>query len=207
MWIVLGGLILLLLSGVSWARDAACGDELTLECYLLGQDPTQIPTSCGGPPKACYEIPEDQTLAQRDLVQQHPRKYLKVEDGLVLEKTPAEKDQVDAAEAALEAQRQEYQDETSASTGRNDLCNTPSMQALTDRITTLHNTIGDQITTQQTTIQGQIDAMATANLATLKQGLTALNNATATMGKQLNDRYAKAIEGLARCTVARRFVR
>jgi len=184
-----------------------CGDDQTLECYLPQQDPTQIPPSCGNPLKQCFVLAPEVTQAQRDLVRSLPQKYLKVVDGLAVEKTQAEQDQVDAVVAAQQAAIQAYKDETAPGSGSNDFCNTPSMQALTDRIKAMHDTINTQITNQQTTLQGQIDGLATANLASLKQGLTALNNATATMGTQMNDKYAQALTALARCTAALRFVK
>jgi hypothetical protein len=200
----LAALLLVCLTGVAQAALVNCGttDQFSRQ-YL--SDPTQVtdPT-CTALPKPKTQAERDAQQAQHTLVQQFQQagnlRYLKVVGGLVVEKTQAEKDQVDAALALEQQAATNYQNELSTQ----ELCNTAALQAISTRMQTRHDTAATQIQTQHDTLDAQIEALTTANLATMKTGLKALNDALALGLNKLNDRETKDVEEVARCLRAAR---
>ena len=108
------------LAGVAQAALFICGDSATFRGHGFF-DPSQPPT-CPAP-YARSQVPKAQTDAQLALIEGFPKYYLKVigtaPNGLVAEKTPAEKAAADAAIQAKEQENQEYEDAAT----NNDLCN------------------------------------------------------------------------------------
>jgi hypothetical protein len=88
---------LVLLSHDAWGEDFTCGDTTKLHRYSHAVDPTRV-EPCPAP-YVLAEIPHPQIGAQRSLYNQHAHagtvRYLKVVEGLMVEKTQAEKDAVD----------------------------------------------------------------------------------------------------------------
>ena len=179
--ITLGVLILLLLWGIGWvfAADVVCGDATKMTRYLASVDASTVQDA------TCSKIPKDQTPAQRELVQQYPEYFdgefvhLKVEGGLAVQRTPEEEQPIQAKMAAQAQAAQNYQDETV----NNNFCDTASLQAVDSRIIAARNSL-----------QAKIDQVGNINQA--KTAMTEINNT-----------YAQASRQLARCMIARRYVR
>src|SRR5262245_61147810 len=166
-------LVLLLgLPGLVLGDDFVCGDATQMTRYQPSIDPTRVtdPT--------CYAISKEQTPAQRQLVSTVPSYYLKLDmtTHLAIEKTQAEKDQVDQQRAAAAAVEQSYRDERA----QNDLCNTNLLSEIDARV--------DQRRQQ---IQTNIDAAT--NITQIKAVLT-----------QLNQQIATSFQQTIRCIVALR---
>jgi hypothetical protein len=164
---LLGLVLLLSVVTVAQAELFICGDTTILHRWTFA-DPTQAP-SCPAP-YTRHQIAEAQTASQLALIESLPRKYLKVEDSLAVEKSQAEKDAADAALAAKQQERQEYEDAAT----NNDLCNATLAQLETAK---------DQLATN---LQGDIDGIS--NIATAKTELADM------MGRLVN-----ALEKLMRC--------
>ena len=179
--ITLGVLILLLLWGIGWvfAADVVCGDATKMTRYLASVDASTVQDA------TCSKIPKDQTPAQRELVQQYPEYFdgefvhLKVEGGLAMQRTPEEEQPIQAKMAAQAQAAKNYTDETV----NNNFCDTASLQVVDQRIADMQNTL-------QTAING----------------VTNLTQTKTVMG-QINTTYAEAARKLARCVIARRYVR
>src|SRR5262245_42628628 len=165
-------LLLLALPGLVDADDFVCGDATQMTRYQPSIDPSRVtdPT--------CFQIPKAETPAQRQLVSTVPSYYLKVDmtTHLAIEKTQAEKDQVDQQRAAAAAVEQSYRDERA----QNDLCNTTLLAEIDTRV--------DQRRQQ---IQTNIDTAT--NITQIKQVLT-----------QLNQQIATSFQQTLRCLVALR---
>jgi hypothetical protein len=124
-------LVLVLLGGLAcpvFAGDFVCGDATQLQQFTPSSDPTKVP-ACPAP-FLLSEIPEPEIPAQRTLYASLPPRYLKVVDGLMLEMTQEEKDDVDAphkAEAALvqEAKKEQAEQE---------YCSIKTLQQVTAKI-------------------------------------------------------------------------
>lgn len=155
-WIFLVMISLLVPFSVS-AEDYVCGDATVLTRYQPSVDPTLMPGSVGG--KSCSLIGKAQTATQRTLVQSVPAYYLTVVGGLAVEMTQPDKDAVDASRAAEAAARLALLDVVQTDT----FCATADL-----------GTIASRLATRKATKQAAIDAIAAANLATLKAGLGAL---------------------------------
>lgn len=198
--------LLLVLIGAVGAHAALvnCGTPEQFSHQYLS-DPSQVhdPT-CTALPKPTSQAERDAQQAQQALVQQFRQAgtlyYLKVVDGLVVEKTQAEKDAVDAARALQQQAATNYQQELTTQ----ELCNTAALQQISSRMQTRHDNLATTIQTKHDDLAAQIDAIATANLAALKGGLHALNDALAQGLGKLNDREAKDVEEVARCLRAAR---
>jgi hypothetical protein len=134
--------------------------------------------------------------------QSRPRPdYLKVVSGLIVEKDAGEKTAVDAALAAAAAARQALIDEANTT---NDFCATGDLTTLQTLINARKATLQGQITTLHTNVQTQIDAIAAANLTSLKAGLTGLNDALQTSNTNIVDEIYLVVRKMAGCIVTLR---
>jgi hypothetical protein len=150
-----------------------CGDASTFRGHRFA-DPSTPPTC--PPPYALSRVPEDQTAAQQALIDAfaHQKYYLKIvgtaPNGLVTEKTPAEKADADAAILAKQQEHQQYEEAAT----NNDLCN-----ATLDQLAAAKTTL-------QENLQGDIDGIS--NIATAKTELA-----------DMMTRLVNAMDKLMRC--------
>lgn len=161
----------LLLPAQAQAAMFICGDPTTFRGHVFA-DASQPPT-CPAP-YGLSQVPKAETAAQEALIAAFPKYYLKVmgtpPDGLVTEKTQAEKDAVDAAILAKQEEQQAYDDAAT----NNDLCN-----ATLDELAAAKNTLASNL-------QGDIDGIS--NIATAKTELT-----------DMMTRLVNALDKLMRC--------
>lgn len=178
-WWCTGVGIVLCMVTVASAEDFVCGDASRMTQYIASRDPSKVQDT------TCTMISQANTPPQRELVQQFPEYFdgefvhLKVEGGLAVQRTPEEEQAIQAKMAAAQQAAQNYQDETV----NNNFCDTPSLQAVDSRIMAARDSL-----------QQKIDQVGNINQA--KAAMTELNNT-----------YAQASRQLARCMIARRFVR
>jgi hypothetical protein len=90
--------MLLLLPSLASAALFVCGDPTRFVGHTFTER-SQPPTGCPAP-YLLSDVPDAATDAQLALITRQPKKYLKVVDGLVADKTKFEKYAVVAAEAA-----------------------------------------------------------------------------------------------------------
>lgn len=187
-----------------WAELVNCGTPAQF-FRQYADDPTHVTDPvCTVIPKPT--TPEQRQLydAQQALVEQFRAagtlRYLKVEGGLVVEKTPTEKADIDAQITASQALATTFTQELQAQ----ELCNALTLDDLTARIAQRRATRAQAIHDQHAATLATINALTTANLTTLKDGLKAVNDALAQGLGALNDREAEDLTILARCLRAAR---
>ena len=175
-------------------------------------DPAQFAAAadpnCSLVTKASGEIPAQRSLIASTVTRPsgtYPAPvYLKLEgtnpNALAMLMTEPEMQQIDDARALQQTQQQAFADEKQ----NNEFCNNQLLTQVTQKLQQRQTTFQDAANNKQATIQGQIDALSTANLTTMKQMGTALNNATFddVAANLINDLYDIAIH-LTRCITAR----
>lgn len=180
------GLVLTLccLTSPAWAWDFVCtgvrpqcAGTTGLSRYIRGLDLHEVTDpSCAAIPDEPHTVTQEQRALLATVAASHPngRCHLKVVDGLAVEMTAGEKDTVNAAIAADEADQQAYVD---AVTG-NDLCNATLAELETRK---------QQL---QTALQGDIDGIS--NIATAKTELA-----------DMMQRLTNALEKVLKCVRGR----
>lgn len=137
---ILLALVFLLWPALAQAAMFICGDPTTFRGHVFA-DASQPPT-CPAP-YGLSQVPKAETAAQEALIAAFPKYYLKVvgtaPNGLVAEKTQAEKDAVDAAILAKQEEQQAYEDAAT----NNDLCNATLDQLTAAKDTLMNNLLGD----------------------------------------------------------------
>jgi hypothetical protein len=156
---------------VVWADDFVYGDEGGLTRYIESIDPSKAPP--GGTP-----VSKTDTPAQRALLHTVPLRYLKVVGGLAVEKTQAEKDSADAADASVRAERQAWVNEIT----NQDICAAASPAEVIALIDAFYDAEVAAMTT---------DITAVTNIATAKAALV-------TVAQQVSQQRMY-IKKLARC--------
>lgn len=162
------------------AEDFACGDSAGLTRYIPSIDPSKVQDG------TCTVISKANTPTQRVLIAATPLRYLKVVDGLAVEKTQGEKDAVDAAITAAQAARQALLDEIATQ----DVCAAATLGELAIIIDTFYDAEVAAMTT---------DITAVTNIATAKAALV-------TVATQISQQRV-VIKKLAWCLHARTRIR
>ena len=195
-------LLCVLLPGLALANDFVCEDTVTVgkyRRYLYSIDPTSVVLQ---PNELCHNIPDAEVLAQQAACfDGHtppptiPRKYRSVQNQLFAEMSQAEKDVVDAAEAAVAAQNEAYATERTDSAN---LCSEKQLATITDKLAQRKTTNLDQRLAALNAINAKIDAAAGLNQAfkDLLKEITAFVNEG--LVEDINDNYP-LFDKTARC--------
>lgn len=192
---------LLLLSGVAQAELIVCGDATALRTFYPSLDPTRLSPF----PADCAVVSKADTASQRALLEGGvvPLRHIKVVNARAVEMTQPEKNAVDAQIVLQQAALQLFKDELI----QQDVCSKGLFADLQAVLDTRKANRQDQITTARNNLQTDIDALATANLATLKAGLTQVNATYYNITTGLLTEQYTLIEKLARCLLAFRKAR
>jgi hypothetical protein len=181
--------IMLLTVSAAHASDIACGDSQQVLSYGTTRDPSEVTPGC-------FVIPEDQTQAQRTLVQSvSDKRYLKMDNGLVALKTGQDKTDVDTIIAAENAAKQVIQD----------AINDGVCQATFAQITTFLQQDAAQVQADidagYTQSQASIDAAT--NIATAKTAMSTMNTTSKTSMTTMKGHIYGILQRVIKCMLAR----